>query len=199
MRLLTLSLLFFLSLNSAVYANDMRSKVKGPKINGISLSVIDPDHHVYGIYWGTTEEEFIINWGEPAGYIRFNHQITGMLYGKRHMFIFRNHSFSGVKISPSIIDWQLGERMMLEPTFDPLVWRLKNGIRLGSTLTYVKKILGNSLIEKDYVKYYETDGAKVILNFAQHNNEGDEDSFFRVHSILIVKKNNHNQAFEWTQ
>ena len=82
----------FLYTHSAI-ADDIRSKVAGSDIPGMRINQIDPDNHVYGIPWSSSEDVFVKTWGAPTGYIRFNSQETAMIYGKRHMFIFLNRFF----------------------------------------------------------------------------------------------------------
>lgn len=97
-KILFVILSIFLCSHSGM-ADDIRSKVAGSDIPGMKINQIDPETHVYGIPWSSSEDVFIKTWGDPTGYIRFNAQETAMIYGKRHMFIFSNDRLSGLRIT----------------------------------------------------------------------------------------------------
>jgi len=99
------------------FADALRSKVAGPNMSGLKTNKIDPDKYVYGIPWGLSEDQFIIKWGDPIGYVRFNMQETGMIYGIRHMFLFLDNKLSGVRITHGILDWQLSKKAFAKSYF----------------------------------------------------------------------------------
>ena len=170
------------------FADALRSKVAGPNMSGLKTNKIDPDKYVYGIPWGLSEDQFIIKWGDPIGYVRFNMQETGMIYGIRHMFLFLDNKLSGVRITHGILDWQLSKKLLPNPIFDSIKWQLNNGMKEETDLSKVKKILGNSFSNDRYEKYYETERAKVTLNFSHYTDAGDNDEAFKVHAVMIEGK-----------
>ena len=188
MKKLIILFMIFIFGSQFTFADDLRSKVAGSNMSGLKTNKIDPDKHVYGIPWGISEDEFIKVWGDPIGYVRFNIQETGMVYGSRHIFLFNDNKLSGVRITNGILDWQLSKKLMPNPIFDAIQWQLNNGIKEETDLSKVKEILGSSLSNERYEKYYETDRAKVTLNFSHYTNAGDNDEAFKVHAIMIEKK-----------
>lgn len=134
-----ISLLIFVASSQFAFADTIRSKVTGANMPGLKTNIVDPDNHVYGIPWGTSEDEFIKDWGEPIGYVRFNMQDTGKIYGSRHMFIFHENKLSGIRITHGVLDWQLSKKLLPNPLFDAIQWELNNGIKEETNLTRVKK------------------------------------------------------------
>ena len=186
-RILFVILSIFLYPHS-VLADDIRSKVAGSDIPGMKINQIDPENHVYGIPWSSSEDVFIETWGDPTGYIRFNAQETAMIYGKRHMFIFSNDRLSGLRITHNILDWQVSKKIPPNPIFDTIQWQLSNGIKEDSNLAEVKGVLGKSLNNKKYERSYETANAKVILNFSHYTDAGETDQAYKLHGIMIERK-----------
>ena len=188
MRKIAFGLLVLFLLSQIACANDIRTKVANSNVSGLKTNKIDPDKHVYGIPWDSSEDDFIENWDAPNGYIRFNAQETGMIYGKRHLFLFFNDKLSGLIITDHILDWQVSKKLLPNPIFDTIQWRLINGIEEETNLAKVKKILGDTFIDENYEKYYETGRAKVTLNFSHYTDAGDKDEAYRVYSIMIERK-----------
>ena len=188
MKKIVVAVLVIFIISQIACANDIRKKVTNENISGLKTNKIDPDKYVYGIPWEITEDDFIKNWGAPDGYFRFNAQETGMIYGKRHMFLFFNNKLSGLKITDHILDWQIAKKILPNPIFDGIQWELTNGIREETDLSRVKKILGSSLTDEMYERFYETKSAKVILNFSHYTDAGDKDEAYRVYGIMIDRK-----------
>ena len=188
MKRVSVGFLLLILVTTIACASDIRSKTKNTNVSGIKTNKIDPDMHVYGIPWECSEDEFIKYWGNPDGYVRFNAQETGMIYGKQHIFFFLNKKLSGLKITHSILDWQVSRKQLPNPIFDLIQWELTNGIKEETDLSKVKKILGSSLTEERYVKYFETNSAKVTLNFSHYTDAGDDDAAYKVHAIMIERK-----------
>src|SRR3954451_6862470 len=97
------SLAFFVLLSLASWsvdanAQDIRDKVAAPPEAGSMSGLIDPDSSIYGIPFGTTEDQFITQFGRPTGYLRLAAGMTGMIYGKTHCFLFAGGQLAGVRI-----------------------------------------------------------------------------------------------------
>lgn len=167
-----------------VVAQDVRSKV-GP-FSGASLSnIIDPDKSIYGAQWGSSEDEFISKFGNPTGYIRLNGSDTAMLYGKSHAFIFTASKLSGVRINMTVLDWKLSQAILTLTPFDGIRWQLSNGIRGEMNLADVKKILGESLKTDRSQRFFNSDKARVEIDFAHYPMEGEKDEAYKLHGIYI--------------
>lgn len=183
--------------SGAYGADDFRSKVMDAP-GGKRLSAqIDPDKSIYGIPFGTTEEDFIAKHGKPMGYLRLNGTETAMLYGRSHAFTFESGKLVGIRIRQSILDWKLASNIAVLSPFDGN-WRLSNGIENEMRLTDVKKILGNKLSREDFSRhYYLTDKARVELDFTYSMDMGDKsdkgdkfdnDDGYRVSGIFVRAK-----------
>lgn len=168
-----------------VGAQDVRSKV-GPT-SGTSLSnIIDPDKSIYGLQFGSSEDEFISRFGSPTGYIRLNGTETVMLYGKEHAFTFTASKLSGVLITKIVFNWHLTQTVLTRTAFDDIRWQLSNGVRKDMNLADVRKILGNRLKTDDHSqRYFNTDKARVEIEFVRLTGEGEKDEAHRVFGVYI--------------
>jgi TonB family protein len=176
---------FIVTVSLPLGAQDIRSKVGSPAGTS-SPDLIDPDRSVYGMEWGSSEDEFIKKFGYPTGYIRLNSSDTVMLYGKEHAFIFTAAKLSGVRITRTVLDWKLSQDRLTQPPFDGMRWQLSNGIRQEMTLAEVKKILGDSLMTDRYQqRYFNTDKSHIELDFAHSSREGENDEAYRIHGLYI--------------
>jgi hypothetical protein len=184
MRIITLAIL--LTVVSSVFgADDIRSKVADGKDEKQLTRRIDPDESIYGIPFGTREDEFIARHGKPTGYVRLSGAETAMVYGKSHAFIFKSGSLVGIRITHNIMDWKLSNASAPSP-FNGINWQLSNGIETEMSLAQVRKILGDKLSTKRYRQYYYmTEKAQVELDFSHHTSEGDSDDAYRVFGIFL--------------
>jgi len=182
----TITVVTLLTFVSSVFgADDIRSKVTDSNDAKKLTRQIDPDKSIYGIPFGTTEDEFIARNGKPTGYVRLSGAETAMIYGKLHAFIFEGGSLVGIRITHSIVDWKLSNASAPSP-FDGINWQLANGIESEMSLTQVRKILGDKLSTKRYPQYYYmTEKAQVELDFSHYTSEGEGDDAHRVYGILV--------------
>ena len=164
-----------------VVAQDIRSKVAPTS----EINIIDPDRSIYGVQWGSSEDEFISKFGRPNGYIRLNDAQTAMLYGKKHAFIFTSSKLSGVRITNFVFDWKLSQAMLPQNPLDGIRWQLSNGIRLDMNLADVKTILGESLKTNSSHRYFNSDKARIEIDFARYPTEGERDEAYRVYGVYI--------------
>lgn len=168
------------------YSQDIRSKVITPSEETLN-SEIDPDTHIFGIPFDTTEDEFIKKYGKPLGYFSLNSKETVMIYGRKYAFIFNETKLSGILISSSIIDWRLASAVTHLTPFDQISWKLSNGIREETSLVEVKKIVGDSLSKESYQYTFKTKNSSVELQFSRMTSEGENDSAYKVYGVLIQK------------
>src|SRR5947207_10389417 len=96
-------------------ADDIRSKVADGKEERKLTRFIDPDKSIFGMAFGTTEDEFIAMHGKPTGYVRLTGDETAMIYGKSHAFIFEGSKLAGVRIAHTIVDWKLSNVSLSSP------------------------------------------------------------------------------------
>ena len=181
-----ISLIAFLAVSGTTSAVDIRTFVEDQQTPGITR-VIEPDRAIYGIPYGTSEDAFIERFGKPTGYIRITETETGMLYGNKHLFLFDGNKLSGVRITHSILDWQIAQLATLETVFDRIRWKLDSGLSEGSTLAEAKKALGDRLRSDQYGyrRHYETDKGRVDLGFAHRTDLKESDNAYTLHGILV--------------
>ena len=178
----------FIVLTGIVLAQDIRDMVKSENDVVLPSRTINPDKHIFGILFGTHENEFIKNFGKPDCYIRLTGNETCMVYGKTIAFLFENKKLHGVHITHTIIDWKLSQRMIANLVFDNLRWKLTNGIQLETPLSEVKKILGNQLSTSSYKRTFTTSNAFVCIDFTHYTDAGENDIAYKVSGITIEKK-----------
>lgn len=195
MKTFTFFLLIVLAPAWARAGDDVRSKVAGAgKASALSRQ-IDPDKDIYGIPFGTSEEEFIKAYGKPTGYVRLGDQETAMLYGNSHAFLFEDEKLVGVRITHNVLDWKLSQRGGLSFRSEQ-PWRLNNGIRQEMNRREVKSILGEKLRnDTPYQFYYRTEKARVELDFSHYTQEGDEEEAYRVHGIFVRQGQTETSPF----
>lgn len=154
-----------------------------------SNSVIVPDESIFGVLYGTSEDKFIEKFGKPIGYIQISKSNTGMIYGKNYMFLFTDKQLSGIRITHSIIDWQISSQIVGNSPFENIQWKLDNNLKEGMSLSDVKKILGDKFKvgKHGYKKLYKTTESTITLNFSHYTDAGDNDDSYKLHGLLIQK------------
>jgi len=179
-------LVLTLAVSLDVGAQDVRSRVGPPVATSVS-NIIDPDKSVYGVQWGSSEDEFISRFGNPTGYIRLNGSDTVMLYGKSHAFIFTASKLSGVRINSTstVLDWKLSQAILTVTPFDGIRWQLSNGMRGEMNLAEVKKILGERLKTDRFQRFFNSDKARVEIDFYRLSSEEEKDEAYRLSGIFI--------------
>ena len=182
------SFIAFLSLTVTAYAQDIRDKVAAPPGVPKASEVIDPDSNIYGIPFGTTEDQFIAQFGNPMGYVRLPGGLTGMIYGRSHCFLFAGGQLTGLRISHSILDWKLIESISPSLMFDATKWRLTNGITKDMDLVQVKQILGDQLQTQQYRRSFFTQRSKVDLEFSHVLSKGEKEEAYQLFGILITAR-----------
>ncbi len=166
-------------------AEDVRSRVADGGTKSALSSVIDPDKSIYGIPFGTSEDEFIAKCGKPTGYLRLSGAQTAMIYGQSHAFVFEDGKLLGLRISDGIVDWKLSRKLPANTVFDGMEWQLSNGIKKNMDLLQVKNILGDKLSNNRYSRSYQTEKAQVELDFSHWTNMGETDLAYRLMGFYI--------------
>jgi len=169
-------------------AQDIRDKVVPAAVEEQLPNLIDPDVSIYGIPFGVSEDEFIVRYGNATGYVRITPHESGMIYGRSHCFFFTDGKLSGVRITSSIFDWSVGNRVSSISPFSSINWNLDNGLSRDSNLTDMKRILGDKLVKDGPQYYYQTDTARVDIEVAHLTTAGDIDGAWRVHGLIIRKR-----------
>ena len=140
--------------------------------------IIDPDHGVYGVPFGATEKQLTEELGAPSGTIQLSSTRRALIYGNKNAFIFRKGVLRGLVVSQYILDHRVSQGMEPNPVVDSMVWTLVPGIKDGMTYNQVAKLLGRPSANGDYLIAYETESARVELQFAGRQGfRGDPESF----------------------
>ena len=169
-------------------AQDVRDKVTSAATEATLSNLIDPDASIYGIVCRTSEDEFISRFGKPTGYVRITPHESGMIYGRGHCFFFTDGKLSGVRITLSVWDWAIGNRISDFTPFDSVKWTLSNQISRDSNLTDVKRIVGEKLIKDGSQYYFSTDRARVDLEISHLVTAGDRDEAWRIRGLVVRKR-----------
>jgi len=192
-HLFLLTLLFLFQISPA---DDIRSKVTDLNEPGLKNNIIDPDNHIFGMPWGSTEDEVIEAWGKPTGYISFGEDRSGMFFGRHYIFLFDKGKLAGLIAGIDVLQGGLVEKIIPGNMFDNLAWRLNNGIESGTEWDKVDQIIIGSAfaseIQKDFKRAYETEMARVTFYFT-HSFNGDEHdqisgSIYSVRSVKVELK-----------
>lgn len=144
-----------------------------------SLSpIIDPDRGAYGIAFGSTEKQIVEILGAPSGTVQLSSTRRALIYGKGHAFIIRKGTFRTLIVVDSILDYRLSQGMESHPVVDSINWTLGPGVKEGMSYAQVAKALGRADSLGDYNLAYETNSARVELQFAgMQGARGDPESF----------------------
>jgi len=184
----TIFLVGFLALAGFGRAQDIKDMVKGQLDTPMPSRIIDPDEHIFGMAFGTKEAEIAKTFGKPDGYIRLSGTESCMIYGKAIALLFENGKLHGVRVTHSVVDWKLSQRMIANAVFDNLEWKLSNGIQAETPLPEVRKILDGRPSRDKHSRVYTTDKAIVSLDFSHYTNEGDADDAYKVCGITVEAK-----------
>ncbi|MCZ6803952.1 MAG: hypothetical protein O7D86_08480 [Proteobacteria bacterium] len=113
--------------------------------------IIEPDVSVYGLKFGSTEEEIINEFGKPNGVISANWRVKILLYGKRHWFYLIEGKFQEIVYSLETYNSELDKSIKLHPFFDDTPWVLEpHGITLETSYKEIETITGNKLFSEKF-------------------------------------------------
>jgi hypothetical protein len=184
-----IGLMFILLLANIVIASDVIEL--NPKYNHSLFidrdRIIDPDGSVYGIKFGATEKQVLEAFGVPNGVFVLNESKKVFLYGKSHLFIFRNGKFCELRVGEYVFNWDLLKQMEGHPFFDRNDWTLKPGLKDGMDFEEVKKVLGKPNVSPDYKFTFDTKNASITLDFSSMSvNSWFKSTSFRLLGFTIV-------------
>jgi hypothetical protein len=169
--------LFLGLLGVPLSAQDVRDKVAPWAAEAKPPNLLSPDSSIFGVSYGTTEDEFIARFGKPTAYIRIRPHESGTVYGRSHCFLFTDGKLSGVRITPHMIfDWAIGNWIADVTPFDAVKWKLDNGISQETRRSEVERILGERLVKDGTRWYYTTDNTTVDLDFVHRVYEDGKQS-----------------------
>ena len=107
-------------------------------------ALIDPDQHIFGHPYGTSEDEFIKEEGTPDGYLRISAKKSLMIYGNSIGFIFLEGKLAGVRVNSSLLDWNIAKELVSKSRFHGIAWTVKGGLRNDISEKQVQKLFGAS-------------------------------------------------------
>ena len=169
-------------------ADDIREKVISSESVQLPSPVIVPDESLFGVPYGTTEDEFITKVGPPTGYIRLSNDESALLYGKAHLFFFTNDALSGVRVHPSLFDWKVSNRISMFTAFDRFQWKLDNGIGERTNLREVKKVIDDYESERPFAMSFATENALIDFDFVRTVSMGDGEDSYSLAGLYIRLK-----------
>ena len=172
-------------------AQDIRDKVaSAPTATRTINETIEPDSHMFGIPFGTTEDQIIAQYGKPAAYLRLDGTESGMLYGRSLCFLFTGGRLAGLRLTHNIVDSKLSNSLPAESPFTSTLqrWQLSNGITAKMSLADVRGILSDQLQGNRYHRSFETARARVELDFSHFVDQGDNDEAYTLFGVLIRAK-----------
>ena len=138
---------------------------------------IDPDRSVYGLSFGSSEKDLISTFGEPTGVIVLNETRKAYLYGRSHLFVFRNGKLRELFVQRNILDWDVSKRMDEHPFFDRGLWILEPGIENNMDFNAVMDALGRPHANPDYRYSVEGERSSTELTFSRRRGLPGAESF----------------------
>jgi hypothetical protein len=186
---------------SIVFDNTKKKGLSEPR--SMLLPVIDPDKSLFGIPYGTGEDEFIARFGRPVECRILEKTGKEMMYGKKYVFLFEKTKLVGMYTVSH--GHEVYQNVPTHDSFDNLDWKLSNGIAQNMNLAEVKKILENEGLtvvssksadngqkeltdEKGLKISFFTTNARVEINLIQKAERKKTDEDYIVSKILVHLK-----------
>lgn len=176
MKFITFSTIFLLPFASFA-EGDIRSKVVEGGKAVVTTSEIDIGKHIFGHKYGISENDFIAKEGKPDGYLSLSNGKTVMIYGKDVGIVFKNNKLIGVRISNSIIDWELAKDLKSKSRLDGINWRVKQGVHNNMTKEQLVKKHGDNLRGGDYENFLQIGEDRLVIRFSSMRTDGGERKF----------------------
>jgi len=130
-------------------------------------TTVDPDSHVYGLAFGSTEAQAVSLFLAPTGIIQLDKNTRAYLYGKKHVLIFTNGKLSDLYVkSWSALDHDVAQSMAVHPFFDSITFTLRGGITFAMSPKDVAKRLGITLPRRSSEITHITKNAIVTFAFS---------------------------------
>ena len=169
-------LIFAFSIASNALSIELASEYS-PSFFKSRKAAIDPDEAAYGVPFGANESEVLKQIGLPNGIIRVSSSRKVFIYGKSHAFVFRKGVFRELRVSHSMIDWQLSKQMENHPFFDRGDWTISPGIKSNMSYDEVMLSLGQAGGIGDHRFAFDTENATVNLSFSSRTSAGSSPKY----------------------
>ena len=180
-----LFLLIYISFTSLSFAQeDVRNKVDQNKKVTPTTTQIDIGKHIFGHEYGVTEDQFIKKEGNPDGYLTLSAGRTVLIYGSEVGFIFKKKKLIGVRISNSIVDWELAKEIKSKSRFDGINWRIKQGVFSNMTKAELVKKFGDKLRGRDYEQFLMFGDDRLVIRYSSSQSNGKK--IFTVHGVYLL-------------
>ena len=148
---------------------------------------IDPDASVYGVKFGSTENEVMAEFGQPQGIIFLNDTMRAFLYGQSHLFIFRKGKLGELMVNKHGLLRDLRRYMETHPFFDSGRWMIEPGLRFRMKFTEVRRML-NKPGAKPGLKYtFHGERSSTTLLFSRKLGRSDAEAY-RLYGFSIVHR-----------
>jgi hypothetical protein len=178
-------LLALFALAPAARANDPRNQVGTGAPSTADLLIDVPRGVFFGVPIGTTKEALYARSGKPTGYLRLNARESVAIYGKAVAFLFENGKVVGLRISDTLIDWELSKSLNASTPFDGVRWRLDNGLRYGTSLVEARRILGSRLQGERFQAQYVEGQLRVVLQFIGYSSQPTDEASYKLGGLFI--------------
>ena len=146
---------------------------------------IDPDGDVYGLPFGSEEKDIVAAFGEPTGVVVLTETRKGYLYGKSHLFVYRNGKLRELFIRDEILDWDVSKQMEDHSFFDSGQWVLGPGIKRSMKFDEVMDALERPQASPDYRYSIDGERSATKLRFSRHSGASGGESYV-LHGIAIT-------------
>ena len=163
--------------------------IKPKLLEEVKDRMIDPKSGIYGLPFGSTEEETVQRFGKPVSIIELSEGHRAYLYGKAHLLVFKKGHFFKVIVSEYHIAPQLHKMMDADLWFDSDSWKLTPGIKRGMSVDTVSKLLKKDIPHGVYSWSYTDGDAQIELRISKHTTKKDsvlEKTEFQVTGFSIT-------------
>ena len=140
------------------------SDVAPPLANTISLQ-----QGFYGAKVGMTPEQIQALFGMPDAELTLKNDYTAWVYGPQHQVVFAGNAAVAFSQSNNILSAEIKKRMVENPRFQQLEWRLDNTFSRRASLTEIKAFYQDRLMALDQYRFaLQHDHSQLILQFAPY-------------------------------
>ena len=175
---------------------DIRDKVQPSTEASRVDALIDTQGVVYGVPFGTKEDEVIQKFGKPAGYIRLDAHRTALLYGQSHLLLCYDGEFDAILIDRNVLNWEVSHWLTDQLPFTFEGWHLSDGVKSGMNLKAVKEIVHEEPAAHTQQVTFSTPQCRVKLGFTHWIDRGAGDETYAVNSLLMAHQ--HDGKDQWS-
>jgi len=180
-----LALLFALMFSTFAVPDMNLEPEFNPKLFKGRTKDIIPDQSVYGVSFGSTEEDILEQFGVPNGIIVISESKKALLYGSSHLFILKKGKLRELRLSEHVIDWQVSRQMDEHPFFDTATWVVSPGLRKGMNFSEIREVLSKPNAKPNHQFKLEGDSSITTLNFSSsYGMDGPEN--YSLHGLTII-------------